>query len=418
MTKTVPTAGRGTGAAGFKKKAKGVTTPSKPGRHGVFLTDVIVELGFADQKQVDAVVEAARSSAKTVEELLLEHGAVDENQLSLAIAERNGLDHVDLERFEVDMSATAKISRSMGLRHRAVPIAFADDGALIVAVADPFDSMAICDIEEMTKSVVRLAIARPGAIHRLLERLPDDSPAQGGSTLPQVDSKPKLKVLHGVAPEVDEPEEDAVEPDPLPKAVTREEEDEEELDQIDTGKLRIDGPDESLREQAVAAPEADAKGAFDGLSMKPGAVRARKRKPKAPADSSGDEDFERAVRRTQQVEGELLAARRQIADFKQHVAEHGSQSPELERKNAELGRRTGELEQRIAELEAQKGELEAQKGELEAQNGQFERQNAQLRLKVAELDQWLGEVVSVAEEATRMTAKLDALRQVIDGNRG
>ena len=401
MTKTVPTAGRGTGVAGFKKKAKGVTPPSKTGRRGVFLTDVIVELGFADQKQVDAVVEAARNSAKTMEELLLEHGAVDENQLSLAIAERNGLDHVDLERFEVDMSATAKITRSMGLRHRAVPIAFASDGALIVAVADPFDSMTICDIEEMTKSVVRPAIAMPRAIHRLLERLPDESPAQGGSTLPQVDSQPKPEVLHGEAPEVDEPEDDAVEPDPLPKAATREEEEEEEEE----------GSDESLREQAVGAPEAEAKRAFDGLSMRARAIRARKRKPEAPAVSSGGEDFERAVRRAQQVEGELLAARRQIADFKQHIAEHGSQSPELERKNAELGRRAGELEQRIAELEARKGELEAQKG-------QFERQNAQLKSKVTELDQRLSEVVSIAEEATGMTAKLDALRQVIDENRG
>jgi hypothetical protein len=37
-------------------------------------------------------------------------------------------------------------------------------------------------------------------------------------------------------------------------------------------------------------------------------------------------------------------------------------------------------------------------------------------LKVTELVQWAGEVVSVAEEATKMTAKLDALRQVIDEN--
>jgi hypothetical protein len=417
VTKTVPTSGRGTGVAGFKEKAKGVSPPSNPDRRGVFLTDVIVELGFADQKRVDAVVEAARSSAKTVEELLLEHGDVDENQLSLAIAEHNGLDHVDLARFEVDTSATEKITRSMGLRHRAVPIAFACDGALIIAVADPFDSMTICDIEEMTGCVVRLAIARPMAIDRLLERLPGGSPAQGGSTQPQVDSKPKHKVLRKEAPEVDEAEEDAVKPDPLPKAATREEEDEEDPDQTDTGKLRIDGSSESPREQAVAAPEAEAKGALDSLSMKLGAMRARKRKPEAPAASNGDEDLERAARRAQMVEGELVVARRQIADLKRHVAEQGL-SPELERKNAELGRRTGELERRIAELEVQEGELEAEKAELEAQNGQFERQNAELKLKMTELDQWLSEVVSVAEEATRMTAKLDALRKAIDESRG
>jgi hypothetical protein len=164
--------------AGFEPGTAGVTPPSDPARRGAFLTDVIVELGFADPETIQQLVWAAGQSEKTVEQSLLDSGALDEGQLSLAIAERNGLDHVDLEGFDVDAAAAEMLSRPVALRYGAVPIAFASDGALIVAVKDPFDSLGISDIEVMTKSEVRRVIAAPGAIARLIERLPEEPPAQ------------------------------------------------------------------------------------------------------------------------------------------------------------------------------------------------------------------------------------------------
>lgn len=158
--------------AGFDPETSGVTPPANPDRRGAFLVDVVVELGFADQETVERAAEVSRSSAQTIERALLASGALDEKQLSRAIAERTGLDHVDLDRFDVDMEAAAMIGRTTALRYRAVPIAFAADGALIVAIADPCESLGINDIESIARSEVRPVIASASGIHDLIERLP------------------------------------------------------------------------------------------------------------------------------------------------------------------------------------------------------------------------------------------------------
>ena len=165
--------------AGFPQGSEGVTPPTSPEGTGGFLSDVIIELGLVDRGTVEQAVDAAREPGRRVDQILLERGALTEEELSRAVAERYGLDHVDLARFEVDMRAAGLISPSSALRYRAVPIAFATDGALIVAVADPVDALAISDVEVMTKTETRRAVASGTAIDALAERLP-----QGGARQP------------------------------------------------------------------------------------------------------------------------------------------------------------------------------------------------------------------------------------------
>jgi hypothetical protein len=159
--------------AGFELGAGGVTPPSNPNRRGVFLADVVVELGLADQETIDQAQQTAQETERSLERYLLESGILDEDSLSRAIAERNSLDHVDLGEFEVDMDAAQMVARSAAERYRAVPVSFASDGALIVAVQDPFDTLGTSDIEVMTRSAVRPAIATAGGIDALIERLPE-----------------------------------------------------------------------------------------------------------------------------------------------------------------------------------------------------------------------------------------------------
>ncbi len=159
--------------AGFPPGTAGITPPTNPEGTGGFLSDVIVELGFVDRETVERALEAAREPGRRVDLILLETGALTDEELSRATAERYGLDHVDLDQFEVDMGAASLISRSTALRYRAVPIATAADGALIVAVADPVDALGISDVEVMTKSEIRKAVARGSAIDALAERLPE-----------------------------------------------------------------------------------------------------------------------------------------------------------------------------------------------------------------------------------------------------
>ena len=55
---------------GFATPTTGITPPRNPERQGAFLTDVIVELGFADQNVIEDADRLARQSEQRIEQVL------------------------------------------------------------------------------------------------------------------------------------------------------------------------------------------------------------------------------------------------------------------------------------------------------------------------------------------------------------
>jgi type IV pilus assembly protein PilB len=149
----------------------GVTAPRA--RHGGprFLTDVIVELGLVSRERVEQAIETARAGGTMPEEVLVSSGAMTQDALARAIAERNGLDHLDLTIFRVDMGAANLISSAAAKRYDAVPVQFIGDRALRVAMADPANVLAVDDIALMTGYEVRPAVASREDIGALISRL-------------------------------------------------------------------------------------------------------------------------------------------------------------------------------------------------------------------------------------------------------
>ncbi len=98
------------------QQATGITPARHRGGSGRFLTDVLVELGFTDAERVQRAIEDARQRGVTPEHVLLEDRAISSEQLSHAIAERYGLDHLDLGVFKVDMAAANLLSVSAAKR--------------------------------------------------------------------------------------------------------------------------------------------------------------------------------------------------------------------------------------------------------------------------------------------------------------
>jgi type IV pilus assembly protein PilB len=152
-------------------RTNGITSPSRRGSSGRFLTDVIVDLGFVPRHTVDAAVESARTAGKPPERLLVEQGAINDDQLALAIAERYGLDHIALGEFQVDMAAANLISPAAARRYDAVPVSRIDERTLLVAMADPSNVLAIDDVAMMTGLEVRPAVASREDVMGLIARL-------------------------------------------------------------------------------------------------------------------------------------------------------------------------------------------------------------------------------------------------------
>jgi type IV pilus assembly protein PilB len=149
----------------------GVTGPSRRGSSGRFLTDVIVDMGLAQRERVDSAIESSRNEGITPERVLLTSGAITSDGLARALAERYGLDHLDLDIFPVDMGAANLVVNSAAKRYQAVPVAFVDKRTLLLAMADPSNVLAVDDVAIMTGYEVRVAVASPDAISDLISRM-------------------------------------------------------------------------------------------------------------------------------------------------------------------------------------------------------------------------------------------------------
>jgi type IV pilus assembly protein PilB len=148
-----------------------LTAPQGYGRGARSVTDVLVALGYVTAEQVEAATTEARVQGIQPEQVLLEHGTIDSRRLSRAVAERYGLYHVDLAEYPVDMAAAALLSISAARRYRAVPIGYAEDGTLLVAMSDPANVLATDDINMATGLDTRMVVADPADLDSLLSQL-------------------------------------------------------------------------------------------------------------------------------------------------------------------------------------------------------------------------------------------------------
>jgi type IV pilus assembly protein PilB len=135
------------------------------------LTDVIVDLNLVARDRVAMAIEEARRSGRTPEDVMLEQGTLTSDGLARAVAERHGLDHLDLGIFKPDMAAANLISIPAAKRYEAVPVGFLDDRTLLVAMADPANVLAVDDIALLTGKEIRPAVTSREDIHNLISRL-------------------------------------------------------------------------------------------------------------------------------------------------------------------------------------------------------------------------------------------------------
>jgi type IV pilus assembly protein PilB len=149
----------------------GLTPPRARGRSSGFVTDVLVDLGYVPEDVARQAIEAARTAARPPERLMIEQGAITADQLSRAVAERYGLDHIDLSAYQVDMAAANLISVNTARRYRALPVGFVDKETLLVAMADPTNVLAVDDIQIATALDCRVAVAAEEDIEALVGRL-------------------------------------------------------------------------------------------------------------------------------------------------------------------------------------------------------------------------------------------------------
>jgi type IV pilus assembly protein PilB len=174
------------------------TTETRPAR---LIGDVVVDLGFASREKVEEAVELARAQRKPTGQVLVEQGILRHDQLARVVAERYGLDYIDLSVYELDMGAVNLLAMEAVRRYQAVPVGFLEDGTLLLAMADPTNVLTVDDVAMLTGRRVRAVAASIEDVGVLITRL--SRVEQSVEAIAESEAEPEAELM------VDEADKDA-----------------------------------------------------------------------------------------------------------------------------------------------------------------------------------------------------------------
>jgi type IV pilus assembly protein PilB len=132
---------------------------------------ILVERGACAEPDIQRAMDEQARSGGHLGELLVAMGAVEKQALTTALGVQAGLEPVDLDGEEIADDVAGRLDGATCSLFRAVPVREADDGALLVALADPLNVNILQDLSFIVGSEVRGAIATEEAVDRALDRL-------------------------------------------------------------------------------------------------------------------------------------------------------------------------------------------------------------------------------------------------------
>ena len=134
------------------------------------LSDLLLLRGFVSGDDLGRATDEQRSTGESLPEVLLRLRLLTPGQLYRVLAEHLGLEYVDLSELQVDPSAVGLVPEAIARRHTMLPVGFTDSGALLLAMSDPSNVLAIDDARNVTDLEIQPVVATPGDIAAAIER--------------------------------------------------------------------------------------------------------------------------------------------------------------------------------------------------------------------------------------------------------
>lgn len=142
------------------------------------LGELIARSGLVASNDLYAALATSRATRRRLGDVLVEQGLIGERDLAQIVAEQEGLDFVDLGKFDLEREAVALLSEPTSRKHRA--IAFRSEGAAtVVAVADPADDEGLDAIVGEVPGGVRFVVATGGEVDAALAEAFGERPPEG-----------------------------------------------------------------------------------------------------------------------------------------------------------------------------------------------------------------------------------------------
>jgi type IV pilus assembly protein PilB len=122
------------------------------------LANIVVRRNLIDRDTAAGLLKRSAEEKKSLSELLIQEGGIDEKVLVSTVAEEANLAPIDLENYSPDEEALGCISQEDAKENDILPISKLSN-SLTLAVADPFDVVKLDDLRMKTGSELRLFVS-------------------------------------------------------------------------------------------------------------------------------------------------------------------------------------------------------------------------------------------------------------------
>jgi type IV pilus assembly protein PilB len=116
-----------------------------------------------------AALDEQMARGQSLGRTLVEIGVLTEGQLVAALARQVGMAFVDLDEYQVDRAAVSMVPAALCRRYTVLPVGF-QDGALVLATADPGNVVAVDDVRTVSGMAVLPIVATFENLNRAIER--------------------------------------------------------------------------------------------------------------------------------------------------------------------------------------------------------------------------------------------------------
>jgi type IV pilus assembly protein PilB len=133
------------------------------------LGEILVDLGYVTQLDVDEALNRQRSGGGRLEDTLVQSGKISPEMLAKSLAMQLGYEYLDEGNAKVDPYVVSLVPEPTVRRYQAMPIR-EDGNTLVVAMKDPRHVFALDDIRLITGKEIQPAVATEDTLIRLINR--------------------------------------------------------------------------------------------------------------------------------------------------------------------------------------------------------------------------------------------------------
>lgn len=133
------------------------------------LGEVLIDLGYVSQADVDEALNKQRSGGGRLEDTLVQSGKISPEMLAKSLAMQLGYEYVDESNVKIDPLVVTMVPEPTVRRYQAMPIRL-EGNTLIVAMKDPRHVFALDDIRLITGKEIQPTVATEESLMRMINR--------------------------------------------------------------------------------------------------------------------------------------------------------------------------------------------------------------------------------------------------------